>query len=100
MDYRQPSNRRGDSRNLQRKGNEGYQHKKVSGTNGIRLFMQTQRKHQGTTMKHLFNIWLQGQHMVTTIMANSAQQAASVFIARNDLEIAEDHPDLNIKQIY
>ena len=51
-------------------------------------------------MKHLFNVWLQGQHMVTTIMANSEQQAASIFIARNDLEIAENHPDLNIKQIY
>lgn len=51
-------------------------------------------------MKHLFNVWIQGQRMVTTIMANSAQQAASVFIARNDLEISETHPDLNIKQIY
>ena len=51
-------------------------------------------------MKHLFNIWLQGQNMVTTIMANSAQQAATIFIARNDLEISENHPDLNIKQIY
>jgi hypothetical protein len=51
-------------------------------------------------MKHLYNVWLQGQAMVTTIMANSALQAASIFIARHDLEIAEDHPDLNIKQIY
>jgi hypothetical protein len=51
-------------------------------------------------MKHLFNVWLQGQHMVTTIMANSAQQAATIFISHNDLEIAEDHPDINIKQIY
>ena len=51
-------------------------------------------------MKHLFNVWLHGQHMVTTIMANTAQQAATMFIARHDLEIAEDHPDLNIKQIY
>ena len=51
-------------------------------------------------MKHLFNVWLQGQHMVTTIRANSAQQAASIFIARNDLEIPETHPDLNIKQVY
>ena len=55
---------------------------------------------KGNLMKHLFNIWLQGQHMVTTIMANSAQQAATIFIARNDLEISENHPDLNIKQIY
>jgi hypothetical protein len=62
--------------------------------------MQTKPKHKGTTMKHLFNVWLQGQHMVTTIMANSEQQAATIFIAHNDLEIAEDHPDLNIKQIY
>jgi hypothetical protein len=62
--------------------------------------MQTKPKHKGTTMKHLFNVWLQGQHMVTTIMANSEQQAATIFIARNDLEIAEDHSDLNIKQIY
>jgi hypothetical protein len=62
--------------------------------------MQSKRKHKGTAMKHLFNVWLQGQHMVTTIMANSEQQAATIFIARNDLEIAENHPDLNIKQIY
>ena len=63
-----------------------------------------QTKHETTrgegNMKHLFNIWLQGQNMVTTIMANSAQQAATIFIARNDLEISENHPDLNIKQIY
>tara|TARA_R110000868_G_scaffold274053_1_gene533297 strand:+ start:352 stop:507 length:156 start_codon:yes stop_codon:yes gene_type:complete len=51
-------------------------------------------------MKHLYNVWLQGQAMVTTIMANSALQAAGIFIARHDLEIDEDHPDLNIKQIY
>jgi len=51
-------------------------------------------------MKHLFNVWLQGQNMVTTIMANSAQQAATIFIARNDLEISENHPDITIRQIY
>ena len=51
-------------------------------------------------MKHLYNVWLQGQAMVTTIMANSAQHAVRIFIARNDLEIAENHQDLNIKQIY
>jgi hypothetical protein len=51
-------------------------------------------------MKHLYNVWLDGQHMVTTIMANSAQQAATIFIARHDLEIAEDHSSLNIKEIY
>jgi len=50
--------------------------------------------------KHLYNVWLQGQAMVTTIMANTAQQAVGIFIAHNDLKIAEDHPDLNIKQIY
>jgi len=51
-------------------------------------------------MKHLFNVWLQGQSMVTTIMANTAQQAATIFIARNDLEIEEDNPSIQIKQIY
>jgi hypothetical protein len=85
---------------MERKSNASDQYKKVSGAYSIRILMQTQRKHKGTTMKHLFNVWLQGQHMVTTIMANSEQQAATIFIARNDLEIAENHPDLNIKQIY
>lgn len=51
-------------------------------------------------MKHLYNVWLDGQNMVTTIMANNAQQAATIFIARNDLEISEDNQNLNIKEIY
>ena len=99
---RQPKNWRGNTGNMERKSNGSNQHKKISGDDSIRLPM---RHKQQTTkgkrnMKHLFNVWLQGQHMVTTIMANSAQQAATIFISRNDLEIAENHPDLNIKQIY
>ena len=50
-------------------------------------------------MKHLYNVWLQGQNMVTTIMANSGPEAGKIFIARNNLT-GIYYYDLNIKEIY
>lgn len=51
-------------------------------------------------MKHLYNVWLRGDISLTTILANSDTHARSIFIARHDLEIDENHADLFSKQVY